>query len=62
MQLGSGDPDPFRALMTADADQRASDHEAIIARERAWEEQKAGERGDVGRLGDLLREILPPTR
>ncbi|MHB8509114.1 MAG: hypothetical protein ACYDGR_10780 [Candidatus Dormibacteria bacterium] len=61
MQNGSSEPDPFRARMAADADQSASDHQAIIARERAWEEQKAGEREDAGRLGELLREILPPT-
>jgi len=59
-RLSAGYPDPFGALLELDTAQRASDHEAILARERAWDHEKKEEELGAARLGDLLSRIVRP--
>ena len=58
-RLAGDYPDPFAALLELEQAQRGADHQAIIARERAWEQQKRGHSQDASRLADLLGDILP---
>lgn len=59
-RLTAGYPDAFGALLELDRAQRASDHEAIIARERAWDREKREEQAGATRLGDLFARISRP--
>lgn len=58
-RLAAGYPDPFGALLDLDQTTRRSDNEAIVARERARDEEKRAEGVGLQRIGDLLRDFLP---